>query len=248
MKERGFWLPLSLAVMSALAYLFTLTTRERQVLGDLETIKILYASADLPERMRLEERFVQTRSIPRRYAPPDAFEVRVPSDLKMVSGLVTRVRVPKGGALVQSALTSYSPGSGLSVKVPPGYRAAVLPVERDLAALMKPGDRVDVVVTFEARMAQGDRQKVTATILQNLLVLSVGKDLGAAAGKADGGAADKSAAFSQTETVGVAVNPFEFQYLALAGETGRLGISLRSPGDIEIHPIQMASLAKLFGS
>ena len=248
MSEKRVWLPLSLAVLSALAYMFTLSSRERQVLGELESIKVLHAAADLPERTRIEERLVQVRSIPRRYAPPDAFEVRVPSDLKMVSGLVTRVRVPKGGMLVQSALTAYSPGSGLSVKVPPGYRAAVLPVERDLALLMKPGDRVDVVVTFEAMMAQGGRQKVTATILQNLLVLSVGKDLGAAAGKAEGPPADKTASFSQTETVSVALNPYEFQYLALAGETGRLGVSLRAPGDIEIHPIQMASLSKLFGS
>lgn len=245
MKERGALVPLMLAVGASVAYLWTLTARERELIGDLEPIRVLIANVDIPERTRLTEAMVKERAVPRRYAAPDAFEVRVRGDLRMVANLVTKIRIPKGGAISQSALTAFSQNSGLSVKVPPGYRASALPVDRDMAVLMKPGDRVDVVVTVDANMVQGGRQKVTMTILQNLLVLSVGKDLGSGSGGAEGEL--KTAAFAQQEAISVAVNPIEFQYLALAGETGRLGVSLRSPGDIEIHPIKLADWPSLLG-
>lgn len=245
MKERGVLAPLVLAVGASVAYLWTLTARERELVGDLEPMRVLVAGVDIPERTRLTEAMVKERSVPRRYAAPDAFEVRTKADLRLAANLVTKIRIPKGGAVVQSALTAFSQNSGLSVKVPPGYRASALPVERDLALLMKPGDRVDVVVTVDATMVQGGRQKVTLTILQNLLVLSVGKDLGAGAGGGDGEA--KPASFAEKEAISVAVNPIEFQYLALAAESGRLGVALRGPGDVEIHPIKLANWPSLMG-
>lgn len=47
--------------------------------------------------------------------------------------------------------------------------------------------------------------------------------------------------------ISVAVNPIEFQYLALAAESGRLGVALRGPGDVEIHPIKLANWPSLMG-
>lgn len=244
MKERGAWVPLLCALGAAAAYMMTLTARERELVGDLEPMKVLVAAVDIPERTRLKEAFVKERVIPRRYAPPDAFEVRSQADIRMVGSLVSRVRIPKGGAVTQSALTSFSEKSGLSVKVPPGYRGSSLPVDRGLAALMKPGDRVDVVVTVDALMAQGGRRKVTLTVLQNVLVLAVGRELGG--GPVNPDAAERPA-FEAESTVSVAVNPVEFQYLALAGETGKVGVSLRNPGDLEIHPIKLADWVALTG-
>jgi pilus assembly protein CpaB len=244
MKERGALVPLVLAVGAAVAYLWTLTARERELIGDLEPMTVLVASVDIPERTRLKEEYVKARAVPRRYAPPDAFEVRTKGDMRMVSSLVSRIRIPKGGAVTQSALTSFSEKSGLSVKVPPGYRGSTLPVERGLAALMKPGDRVDVVVTVDATMAAGGRRKVTLTVLQNVLVLAVGRELGG--GAPDSGAAERPA-FEAESVISLAVNPVEFQYLALAGETGKVGVSVRNPGDLEIHPIKLADWATLTG-
>lgn len=245
MRERGALVPLMLSLAAAVCYLWTLTARERQLVGELEPMRVLVADVDIPERTRLTEAMVRERSIPRRYAAPDAFEIRAKSDFRIVANMVTRVRIPKGGAVVQSALTAFSQRSGLSVKVPPGYRASSLPVDRDMAQLMKPGDRVDVVVTVDAVMAQGGKQKVTLTILQNLLVLSVGRDLGTGVGTGEG--EPKTEMFAEKVPISVAVNPIEFQYLALAGESGRLGVSLRSPGDLEIHPIKLANWPSLMG-
>ena len=58
-----------------------------------------------------------------------------------------------------------------------GYRGTTLPVGGDQALYLKKGDRVDVLVTFDAATKEA-KEKVTATILQNVLVLGVGSNLG----------------------------------------------------------------------
>ncbi|MEK7657494.1 MAG: hypothetical protein AAB412_07030, partial [Elusimicrobiota bacterium] len=161
MEKKGILIPLVLAVAAAALYLMVLTSREKQLSRSYENAVVLTSRTDLPERTLLKEDLVQTMQIPRKFVAQDAFEIKTPSDIKMISNLVTRVRVPKGNQITQSALTSLSPTSGLSVKIPPGYRGAVVPVDGDLLKLIKPGDRVDVLVTFDALMADNRKEKVT---------------------------------------------------------------------------------------
>ena len=249
MEKRGVVIPLALAVVSAGSYMAVLTNRERELSRSYENATIMVARVDLPERTVMKADLLHTRAIPRKFAAPDAFEVRTPSDLKLVANLVTRVRIPKGGQIAQSALTSLSPTAGLSLKVPPGYRGAVVPVEPDLLKLVKPGDRVDVLLTFDALMSDNRKEKVTATLLQNVLVLGVGGNLGQGAGAGENGEKDRREnAFSERGMMSVALNPNEVQYLALALRQGEIMVSLRNPGDVDMHPMPMASLRKLFSS
>src|SRR5688572_28863794 len=85
-------------------------------------------------------------------------------------------------------------------KVPPGYRAIAVPVPWAEAIFIKKGDRVDVLATFDAIMVDKKTEKVTATILQNVVVL------GAQAPSEAGG----------KWAIQLVVNQNEAQYLALA--------------------------------
>ncbi|MBI5202324.1 MAG: Flp pilus assembly protein CpaB, partial [Elusimicrobia bacterium] len=189
-------------------------------------------------------------AIPRKFMSQDAFEVKTPSDIKLIANLVTRVRIPKGNQVVQSELVSLSPDAGLSVKIPPGYRGAILPIDSDLQKLLKPGDRVDILVTFDAKMQDSSKEKVTATILQNVLVLGVGANLGqgltAKEFQQKTGGEQNSAAFSEKGFLSLALNPNEAQYLALALNQGETTVVMRGLGDVEMHPMEMASFRKLF--
>ena len=128
--------------------------------------------------------------------------------------------------------------------------ANVLGIDRELKPLIKPGDRVDVLVTFEAVMADGRKERVTATILQNVLVIAVGTNLGqgmnAKQAKAATDKEDKTAAFSVKAMIALALNPNEAQYLSLAIKQGDTTVILRGLGDVEMHPMEMASFRKLF--
>lgn len=250
MEKKGVLVPMVLAVAAAVVYLMVLTSREKQLSQSYENATVLVSRVDLPERTLLKEELVQTKAVPRKFMAQDAIEIKVPSDVKQIANLVTRVRVPKGNQISQSALTSLSPTSGLSVKIPPGYRGAVVGVESDLLKLIKPGDRIDVLVTFDALMADNRKEKVTATILQNVLVLGVGGNLGQGQTAKQFGETEKddkqNAAFAEKGIVSVALNPNEAQYLALAMKQGEITVILRGLGDIEMHPMEMASFRKLF--
>ena len=250
MEKKGVLIPMVLAMLAAVFYLMVLTSKERALNSDYEKAKVLIAKADIPERTVLHEDMVDILEVPRKFMQQDVFEYKTPSDMKQIVNLVTRTRVPKGNQITQSSLVSLSPESGLSVKIPPGYRGAMLPIEAEMKALIKPGDRVDVLVTFDAMMNDGRKEKVTATILQNVLIIAVGTNLGQgmSAKQFHNAAAveEKSSGMAEKSTVSLALNPNEAQYLALALKQGDPTVIMRGLGDVEMHPMEMASFRKLF--
>jgi len=253
MEKKGVLIPMLLAFFAAIIYMVILSSKEKALSHDYETAKVLVARGDIPERTVLKEDMVETVDIPRKFMQQDSFEWRTPSDSKQIINLVTRTRIPKGNQITLSSLVALSPESGLSVKIPPGYRGALMPIDGDLKPLIKPGDRVDVLVTFQAVMKDtGQKERVTATILQNVLVIAVGTNLGqgmnAAQFKNSAAMEEKSAAFAERASVALALNPTEAQYLALAIKEsgGDVTVVMRGLGDVEMHPMEMASFHKLF--
>lgn len=251
MNNKSYLVPAILAATAAIFYLGFLGSKERTLRGQYETGKVLVARVDIPERTLIKEEMLEVMEMPRKFMAQDAVEIRVHTDIRMVSNAVNRVRIPKGNQISQSALTSLSPESGLALKIPPGYRAAALGIDAEMRSLVKPGDRVDVLVTFDALMADGRREKATTTILQNILVLAVGRNLGqgmtSAQFKSSSEVEDKTAAFSEKSAISLAVNPVELQFLALAIQQGSTSIGLRSPGDGILHPVPVSVLRQLLG-
>jgi Flp pilus assembly protein CpaB len=113
--------------------------------------------------------------------------------------------------------------------LPTGYRAMALPFPSHQLRFIEAGDRIDIMATFSAEM--GDKGKtrkedVTATIMQNVVVLAVDRTEG---------------------VVQLIFNPNEAQYAALfAAKDKTLWLSKRAAGDTEMHPMEMASARKLF--
>ncbi|MDA8130237.1 MAG: hypothetical protein M0011_01905 [Elusimicrobia bacterium] len=111
-----------------------------------------------------------------------------------------------------------------------GYRGVTLPVSGPQALFLNPGDRADMLVTFEAIMAGDVKEKVTATILQNVLVTKVQKP-----DSPDGVGA-----------VQMLVNPMEGQYASLSlAQASNIVLTRRAAGDMEMHPMEIASFRKL---
>lgn len=112
-----------------------------------------------------------------------------------------------------------------------GYRALTLPLPASRLVNVKPGDRVDVLVTFEWRLGEKAKEKepITATLLQNVVVL-------------------KTTPFDKdTATVELEVNPNEAQYAVLAMQPAySVWLIVRAEGDKEMKPMEMANFTKLF--
>lgn len=113
----------------------------------------------------------------------------------------------------------------LNMKVPPGYRATVVQADKAEFLFIKPGDRLDMLVTFDAVMKNDTKEKVTASILQNVLVLdTVCKD--------------------GIYAVVLALNPNEAQY-AMLSYAYQIHFTIRGKGDTEMHPMEIASFKRL---
>lgn len=129
-----------------------------------------------------------------------------------------------------AAVMAVCAGAGFAaeMQVPPGYRATVVPAEKAELIFIKPGDRLDMLVTFDALMKDGTKEKVTASILQNVLVLdTVNKD--------------------GVRAVVLALNPNEAQY-AMLSLNYQVHFTVRGKGDTELHPMEIASFKRLIRS
>jgi pilus assembly protein CpaB len=145
---------------------------------------------------------------------------------------------------------ALSPDAGISLRVLPNYRAFILPVDISISSLIKPNDKVDVLLTFEALVKSGAKEKTTATILQDIQVLGVGGNLGQGMDSAQRQASAEreanSSAFSDKSVISLSLTPIEAQYLALAKEQGEITIIIRSTGDTTKFPLEMSNFQRLF--
>jgi len=134
--------------------------------------------------------------------------------------------------LLLAAVAAVCAGTGFAAEVnaPMGYRATVVAAEKAELLFIKPGDRLDMTVTFNALMGDNRKETVTATILQNVLVLDT---------------ADKG----DVHAVVIALNPNEAQYAMLSLNEGyKVHFTIRGKGDTEMHPMEIASFKKLIRS
>lgn len=126
--------------------------------------------------------------------------------------------------------------SGLSSDVRPHYRAMAINVNgsASVAGMVRPGDNVDVIGTFDfpdddGKIKRGD--PVTCTILQKVLVLATGGDTAKTRSVGFGAARQGGGGYS---TVTLAVTPREAEMLAFAEQIrGRLVLTLRNRNDTE---------------
>jgi len=123
-------------------------------------------------------------------------------------------------ALLEGRLAARGSGMGLAPIIPPGMRAVSVRVNDvvGVAGFVLPGMRVDVLVTGRPPDFKGT---ITATVLQNIVVLSAGQTL-------------------QPESRGQAINvpvvtllvtPEQAETLTLAGNEGRIQLVLRNGAD-----------------
>lgn len=185
-------------------------------------IPVLVATGDIGLGERIRPEHLGVRGIPVSYL--DERAVRA-SEAEKVVGLRVRSRIKANESVLWSDLSAAGRDSrDLAGMVQPGMRAVSVPatIASAFHGLLRPGDRVDVLLTTDR---PGGHDRVTFSLLQNVLVLSVGDDLGASE--------RDDRVLSLTTTVSVGVTAEQAQMLAFAMDRGPLTMSLRNPEDIE---------------
>ena len=244
-------IPLAVAILAAIVYGVIVNNAEKKLNVAKNIKQVIVPVRDIKEREVLRREYLKTIPVPAAYVQKDAFIFSTEADLKAIENAVARVQIPKGNQISKYAITSLSPEAGLSSKIPVQMRGFIINnIPTAITSMIKPDDNIDVLLTFEAVMKNGNRQKVTVTLLQNVKVLGVGSNLGQGLDLKT--AADMknkeedAAAFSDSSALSLALSPRDAQYLALAQAEGDVSVILRSHGDMTNYIMEIATFDKLF--
>lgn len=248
--KRGVLLPFIVAIAAAFVYWMIVSSAEKKLNASRSLKEVFVALRDIKEREVIKRDLIRHVPVPTAYVQKDAFTYSSDADFKAIENAVARIQIPKGNQISKYAITSLSPEAGLSSKIPVQMRGYLISVPIATASMIKPDDNVDVLLTFEAVMKSGNRQRVALTLLQNVKVLGVGADLGqgldARTANAMKSKDEDAAAFSDNSTLSLALSPRDAQYLALAEAEGDISVILRSHGDVNNYLMEIATFEKLF--
>lgn len=136
--------------------------------------------------------------------------------------------------VVESRLAARGSGFGVAPMIPTGMRAASVRVNdvAGVAGFVLPGMRVDVLVTGKP---PGADDTYTATVLQNVTVLSAGQAV-----QADGKQS------MSVPVVTLLVDPVQAESLTLAANEGHIQLILRNSGDHQVGETHSRQLRDLY--
>lgn len=190
-------------------------------------VLVVTAALDIPFGQPLQAEWLRLEELPQAYVEDRHLRA---SDLRRLIGIPLAQSVRSGEAILRTDLSTLSDQQRtLSAEIPQGKRAVSIfaQAESNFAGLLRPGDRVDVVLTVgDAREPNSGRAVVLA---QNLLVLSVG------AGTLRRWDDDRERPREDpTAQVSLEVGLDEAQRLVLARNRGQLRLLLRNPNDVSV--------------
>lgn len=135
------------------------------------TIKVVVPLVPISEGKTLSFNDVTAVKWPKEYLPKHSTFGEV-SD---VVGRVAKQDLFPGEPIFTEKLSGSDTNGGLPAVIPQGLRAVSVAVTevKGVAGFVKPGDRVDVLSTFEVdKEGTSDKLRTTRTVLQNVLVLA----------------------------------------------------------------------------
>jgi pilus assembly protein CpaB len=203
-------------------------------IGGGPRVPVLMATRDIPLGTRITEEHLGIRRVPQSFLEDRHIRAR---DVQQVVGVRATTHVSANESLLwtdlESATTQQRNLAGL-IRV--GMRAIAIPATKEsvFSELLRPGDRVDALLTTEH--ASGER--ATVPVAQNVLVLAIGDDTGGTEPNSKGSG---KAARGRAATVTLAVSIEEAHRLTLALDHGTLSLILRNHEDNLIAKDQPAT-------
>jgi pilus assembly protein CpaB len=182
-------------------------------------VNVVVAAHDIQIGARLTDHDVTIAAFPQASIPPGAF-FKVKDVLGRGAGRGAVLPIGKGDFVLPYKLAADNTGGGLPSLIPQGMRAVSVRVNDvvSVAGFVQPGTSVDVLSTGNSG-GNGERQ--TTTVLENVAVAAVGKNL-------DPNAPPDA---QPAPVITLFVSPDDAQKLALATQEGRIQLALRNPLD-----------------
>ena len=228
-------------LLAALLTYFYLSKLQPQVVpGEAaKNIQLVTPLRDITAGTIIRSEMLGTMETPADEVPVDT--VRLASQVVGQAGLVD---LPAGQPISSAQVQSPTQ---LSYRVPEGMRAVTVAIDPvvGVAGFLEPGDRVDVIATFEIGEVM-----VTRTVLQNIKLLALGTTATAAKPKrppAEGEEAEVEAAREEQPNATLAVDPEQAQTLILSDARGKLRLALRPKFEEQYIALGATDTAEVIG-
>ncbi len=199
-----------------------------------EGTPIVVAGVDVPWGTPLTKGMIRLVNYPNEHLPEGRF-----TEIEALKGRIVIGHLKRHEPILESKLAPLDIKTGGVVGVlHPGMRAMAVRVNDvvGLPGFIKPGDRVDIMVTLAN---VGKSERITKTVLENTLVLATGKQMERT------GPDEKPRA---VKVITFEVSLEEAEKLALASTEGKLRLALRSPVNSEPELTKGATPKSLLSS
>lgn len=225
----GVSLVFALVVTSIFYQMTTSAGPKKAEVTDLADVVV--AARPLPVGMTVKAADVKVIKVPATAFPKGAYSK--PEDVldrPVISNILHEEPILEG------RLAQRGSGFGLSPVIPVGMRAVTVRVNDvvGVAGFVLPNMRVDVLITGQP---PGSDNRVTKTVLQNILVLSAGSTM----------QTDNSGKPVNAPNVTLLVTPQQAELLTLAGNEGRIQLVLRNAGDQSVETTKGLTATSLYG-
>jgi pilus assembly protein CpaB len=204
-----------------------------------DSVPVAVAVTDLSWGTKLSREMIKVVPFYKKGLPQGYF-----FNIDSLEGRVVIVPLKQNDAITESKLapTSVTTG-GVSAIVTPGKRALAVKGDKvvGLSGFIRPGNRVDVLVTLEDSTSKRERQ-ITKIVLEDILVLATGTRI------ENSGKNKKGGETAPVDVYTLEVTPEEGEKLALAATQGRLQFALRNATDVETVLTTGATISKTLAS
>ena len=192
-----------------------------------KTRRIFIAARGLPVGTLLTEEDLTARDLPDKDIGRGYFVMDGPKAIDALRGHAVREALAAGAPLRRSAVVGPGQRGFLAAALGPGTRAVTIQLEAGTrhAGLIDPGDRVDVILTAKLRLEDSAQSVFTRTILEDVRVVAVDRQVGMYAETLESG---KRVKRTKILTATLEVSPVQADRLALGAHEGKLSLAVRS--------------------
>ncbi|OGS23934.1 MAG: Flp pilus assembly protein CpaB, partial [Elusimicrobia bacterium RIFOXYB2_FULL_48_7] len=173
-------------IVSALVSVFTalmvvgyLAGLENKYKTGSKKVSVLVAREYIDQGSMIKPELVEEIKVPQEYIQPKAIrgikEITGENNIPLYMAVVP---VLAGEQILTTKLFGLGQETGLAAVIPTDKRAFSIACERDkIRGIIRPGNKVDIIATLDYYNDRGQKFEEARTILQNITVLSVGKQV-----------------------------------------------------------------------
>lgn len=241
-KKKAMIFAVLVAVIGVVLVQLYITGEKKKYTDESKLVRVLVAKRNIAAGTPIERSMLSVKKYFREFVPKDAVSVR---DITRILGVPPKVDIKKGEPILASHFREGGV-AGLSTRflsnaILPGERAITVRVDEEsgVAGLIRPGDYVDILGTFNK--IGGGIASQTVTILQSVPVLAIGSQVGTRLNK------KRVRTGRRYRTITLSVTPEEAELIEFARRKTKLVFVLRNPEDTKTDEnIKKVNFASIF--